>query len=298
MAVPALTASTLSPTTDAHRVAVAWLASLRSENTRAAYRRDLKDFLGFLAENQLDPFGVSRQVVDLYVVAMEAQGKSKATIARRLSALSSFYLYLVDEDVLAASPLSRVRRPRVRSDSPLLGLDLDEARAMLTSAEQRGRVDHALVCLLLLNGLRVSEATGADAADLDTERGHRILRITGKGGVSRVTPLAPRAIDAIDSSLDGRETGPILRHDGERLDRHRAARLVARVARDAGVSKRISPHSLRHTMVTLSLDAGVPIHIVQDAAGHASPETTRRYDRARHQLDKHATYKLADHLAG
>ena len=70
-----------------------------------------------------------------------------------------------------------------------------------------------------------------------------------------------------------------------------------RVARAAAITKKISPHSLRHTMVTLALDAGVPIHIVQDAAGHASPETTRRYDRARHALDGHATYVLAQHLA-
>lgn len=80
------------------------------------------------------------------------------------------------------------------------------------------------------------------------------------------------------------------------MNRHQAARAIGRLCRAAGITKRITPHSLRHTMVTLSLEAGVPIHLVQDAAGHASPATTRRYDRARHALDGHATYALVQHL--
>jgi integrase/recombinase XerD len=84
---------------------------------------------------------------------------------------------------------------------------------------------------------------------------------------------------------------------GDRLDRHDAARIVARVAHRAGLAKHITPHSLRHTMVTLALDAGVSLRDVQDAARHADPRTTRRYDRARHALDRHATYTLAAFLA-
>ncbi len=272
--------------------------SLRSENTRAAYRRDLQDLLGFLGRYDLDVFGVTRQVVDAYAVSMESEGRSAATIARRLSALASFYRYLVDEDVIAASPLERVRRPKVSAESPMLGLDRHEARALLAAASTSSATDHALACLLLLNGLRVSEATNAQITDLGAETGHDILRISAKGNVKRVVPLAPRTRDAVAAAVGDRRSGPILSADGRPLDRHRAARAVARLARSAGVSKRISPHSLRHTMVTQALEAGVPIHVVQDAAGHASPETTRRYDRARHKLDGHATYRLADHILG
>ena len=288
----------LVATSEVRTVAGAWLASLRSENTRAAYRRDLTDFLSFTDAHGVDVLAASRPVIDAYATAMETDGKSPATIARRLSALASFYRYLVDEGVLAASPVDRVRRPRVGTESPRLGLDRDEARAFLAAAEAAGPVEHALGCLLLLNGLRVSEATAAQVIDLDTERGHWVLRIVGKGGARRVTPLAPRTIAAVDALVDGRDTGPILLTDRRPLDRHTAARMIARVARRAGIDKRISPHSLRHTMVTQALEAGVPIHVVQDAAGHASPETTRRYDRARHQLDGHATYQLAHHLLG
>lgn len=279
-------------------LAGAWLASLRSDNTRSAYRRDLVDFLGFCAQGSVDPLVVSRPVVDLYARSLEAEAKAPATIARRLSALASFYRYLVDEGVLVASPVDRVRRPIVAQESPMLGLDRDEARALLRTAGSAGAADHALVCLLLLNGLRVSEATGLTIADLDIERGHHVVRIVGKGAKRRTAPLAPRTFAAVEAAVAGRASGTVLlSRDGRPMNRHQALRAVQRLCRQAGITKRVSPHSLRHSMVTQALEAGVPIHVVQDAAGHASPNTTRRYDRARHALDGHATYALAQHLA-
>jgi integrase/recombinase XerD len=111
--------------------------------------------------------------------------------------------------------------------------------------------------------------------------------------------LPPRAMRAIDATLGGRADGPLLvSNTGGRLDRHNAARIVTRLARRARLAKHITPHSLRHTMVTLALDAGVSLRDVQDAARHADPRTTRRYDRARHALDRHATYTLGAFLAG
>jgi integrase/recombinase XerD len=154
-----------------------------------------------------------------------------------------------------------------------------------------------LVCLLLLNGLRVSEAIDLTIADLDTERGHRVVRILGKGGRRRTAPLAPRTIAAVEAAIGGRTVGSIIESNASGpMNRHQATRAIRRLARAAGIAKPISPHSCRHTMITLSLEAGAPIHVVQDAAGHASPETTRRYDRARHALDGHAIYALAQQL--
>lgn len=279
-------------------VVMAWLASLRSANTRAAYGSDLTRFREFLTAEGWPEDQVSRPVVDAFATSMEHADLSPATIARRLSALASFYDYCLDAGLIAASPVDRVKRPTVAGDSPRLGLDRDEAAALLDAAESGGPRDHALVCLLLLNGLRVSEALGLTLADLDEERGHRIIRIKGKGGRTRTAPLAPRTQDAIAAQVGSRSDGALLLgEDGEAMNRHQAARAVRRLARAAGITKTISPHSLRHTMVTISLDAGVPLHVVQDAAGHLSPETTRRYDRARHALDGHATYALAQHLA-
>jgi integrase/recombinase XerD len=111
--------------------------------------------------------------------------------------------------------------------------------------------------------------------------------------------MAPRTARAIDLCVGERAHGPIFRGaHGQRLDRHAVARIVRRLARAAGVTKRISPHSLRHSFITAALDAGVPLRDVQEAASHADPRTTMRYDRGRQSLDRHATYIVATFVAG
>jgi integrase/recombinase XerD len=93
--------------------------------------------------------------------------------------------------------------------------------------------------------------------------------------------------------------GPVfVAGDGRRLDRHGAARIVRRVARRAGIAKPIGPHTLRHAFITAALDAAVPLRNVQEAASHADPRTTTRYDRARVSLDRHATYIVSTYTAG
>jgi len=159
--------------------------------------------------------------------------------------------------------------------------------------------EHALISLLALNGLRVSEATGADIEHLGLERGHRTLTITRKGGKVVTIPLAPRTARAIDLAIGERTAGPLfLAADGRRLDRHGAARVVRRVTRRTKITKQVSPHTLRHAFITAALDAGVPLRDVQEAASHADPRTTMRYDRARTSLDRHATYIVATYIAG
>jgi integrase/recombinase XerD len=153
--------------------------------------------------------------------------------------------------------------------------------------------------LLALNGLRVPEATGANIEALGTERGHRTLTITRKGGKVVTIPLAPRTARAIDLAIGERSDGPLfLVPDGRRLDRHGAARIARRAAGRAGIAKPAGPHTLRHAFITAALDAGVPLRDVQEAASHADPRTTIRYDRARGSLDRHATYIVAAYVAG
>jgi hypothetical protein len=123
----------------------------------------------------------------------------------------------------------------------------------------------------------VSEATGAGIEALGIERGHRTLVITRKGGKVVTIPLAPRTARAIDLAISERSEGPIfLTADGRRLDRHGAGRIVRRIARRAGITKPVGPHTLRHAFIT-ALDAGVPLRDVQEAASHADPRTTMRY---------------------
>jgi integrase len=178
-------------------------------------------------------------------------------------------------------------------------LDRSELGALLVQAGPGTRRDHALVTLLALNGLRISEALNADVEDLGVDRGHRTLRIVRKVGKRVTIPLALRTATAVDLYIGDRVAGPIfVGATCQRLARHAADRTVKRLARRAGISKRISPHSLRHSFITAALDAGVPPRDVQEAASHADPRTTMRYDRGRQDLDRHATYIVAAFVAG
>ena len=112
-------------------------------------------------------------------------------------------------------------------------------------------------------------------------------------------PSPPRTARAVDLAAGERSEGPILLSgDGTRLDRHAAGRIVRRLARRAGIHKRVGPHTLRHAFITAALDAGIPLRDVQEAASHADPRTTVRCDRARVSLDRHATYIVATFIAG
>ena len=189
-------------------------------------------------------------------------------------------------------------RPRLDYESHAVGLDRNEFGALLVAAGLGPPAEHALISLLALNGLRVSEATGADIEALGIERGHRTLVITRKGGKVVTIPLAPRTARAIGLAIGERTEGPIFLAEGRRLDRHGAGRIVRRIPRWAEITKPVRPHTLRHAFITAALDAGVPLRDVQEAASHADPRITMRYDRARTSPDRHATYIVAAYVAG
>jgi len=274
-----------------------FISSARNANTRHAYRNDLRDFSSFIGFDLVD---VKRADVDRYVQYMERLGRAPNTVARRLSVLSQFYKYCWQEDLISKSPIVHIKRPRLQTDeTTILGLDRDEARCLIDTARDMGPNEHALVCLLLLNGLRVSEACRARVEDLGRDRGYRTLRVTRKGGKVSVVPLCGRASDAIDAALGGRKNGVILRAQSgkEGMLRMNAAYILRRIVSTCGLEKKITPHSLRHTFVTLSLDAGASLRDVQDAAGHTDPRTTRMYDRARGALDRHPTHLVEAFLS-
>jgi len=153
--------------------------------------------------------------------------------------------------------------------------------------------------LLGFLGLRVSEDCSIDIEDLGTDRGHRTVTVLGKGSKLALLPLPPRVARALDLAAGERLSGPLLlSRAGTRLNRHAATRIVTRLARKAGITKHISPHSLRHSFITAALDAGVALRDVQIAARHADPRTTTRYDRAKNNLDRHASYIVTAFVAG
>jgi site-specific recombinase XerD len=281
------------------RAALAGFLAGYSGLTRDAYTLDLRQYTSWCVAHGLHLFTARRAEIGCFGHDMEATGRARATIARRLCTIAGFYRYAVEEDMLEHSPAAHVRRPRLDYESHAVGLDRNEVGALLVAAGLGTAAEHALISLLAINGLRISEALGADIDALGMERGHRTLTVLRKGGKIVTIPLAPRTARAIDLAVGERVDGPIFRRaDGQRMDRHAAGRIVRRVAKRAGVEKKISPHTLRHAFITAALDAGVPLRDVQEAASHADPRTTMRYDRARVSLDRHATYIVAAYLAG
>ncbi len=268
--------------------------------TLDAYRLDLRQWITWLATFHTDPFAVERAHIELYARTAEQEGKARSTIGRRLSTVCGFYRNCEQERLIDRNPGAHVRRPKQDYESTTLGLDRNELGAFLVQAGLSGGRDHALASLLALNGLRISEALGADIDKLEVNRGHRTVFIQRKGHKTATIPLAPRTARALDLYIGERESGPIFLNDEgtARPDRHASARIVRRLAKRAGIDKRISPHSLRHSFITAALDAGVPLRDVQEAASHSDPRTTMRYDRGRGSLDRHATYIVSTFVAG
>jgi integrase/recombinase XerD len=299
-AVPTTALVMIQPAfTGAERLGLAgYLAGYRGL-TREAYALDLRQFTAWCRARSVNLFAVRRADIEGFARDLEARGRARATVTRRLCTIAGFYVYAVGEELPEHSPAAHVRRPRVDYESHAVALDRNELGALLVAAGLGPPAGPALVSLLALNGLRVSEATGADIEQLGLERGHRTLTITRKGGKVVTIPLAPGTARAIDLAIGERTGGPVfLAADGRRLDRHGAGRIVRRAARCAGIAKVVTPHTLRHAFITAALDAGVPLRDVQEAASCADPRATMRYDRARGSLDRHATYIAAAYIAG
>jgi integrase/recombinase XerD len=289
------------------RLAAAFLAAYPANSARA-YRTDLRAWATWCGSLGVHPLAARRHHADAWVrhlttEAQPATGRpaSAATVARRLSGVAKFYDYAIhDAEAITYSPVANVRRPSVSEESSTTGLSADELRRLLAAATRHSPRMGALIGLLVLNGLRISEALAVDGRDYGHDRGHRVLRIVRKGGKTARVPLAPPVVRALDTYLDGRISGPIfLASDGvSRYPYQSAFSQVRRLARTAGIeaANAITPHSLRHSFATEALSLGAPLQDVQDALGHADPRTTRRYDRSRHNLDRSPTYLLATSL--
>jgi integrase/recombinase XerD len=193
--------------------------------TYEAYALDLRQYVTWCAEHRVVLFGARRSDIETFGRHLESLGRARATIARRLCTVAAFYRYVEEEGLIASSPAVHVRRPRLDYESNATGLDRNEVGALLVAAGLASARDHALITLLALNGLRVSEATGADIEELGLSRGHRTLTIHRKGGKVVTIPLAPRTARAIDLAVGERCEGPIfVNSSGDRLDRRRRTR--------------------------------------------------------------------------
>lgn len=286
-----------------------FLAGRLTEKTRAAYRQDLNAFFTFAGVRR--PADITADQVTAWRNSLMDAGLRPATVSRKLTAVRCLCDHLVYHGHLARNPADPkvVRAPRTSGASRTQGLTHGQAERLLEAPDRttlRGARDYAILRWLLQLGLRREELCTLTLADLGEERGHRTARIAGKGGKDRLLPLKPSLWQA---------TLAYLEKSGRALDREPAAAplftstrragkppvrltarmvwyIVTRYVRMAGIRKRISPHSLRHTAITLALDAGATIRQAQTFSGHADPKTTVRYDRTREDLDKSAAHLI------
>jgi site-specific recombinase XerD len=297
-------------------LAAAFLLSKKPGNTRSSYANDLglrfrgdtlewrpdgKGFLPYLTQIDVALFSARRQHIEAWVETCRREGLSDQTVNRRLSTVTGLYRYCLREELTDHNPMAYVERASVDPMfSPTFGPDLDQARAITRVAQEEGVRPAAIVGLLLYCGLRVSEVVGLAVEDLTVERGHRVVRVMGKGRKPAYVPLAPPAAAAVDAYLAERPGDGVM-FAGARggiLTRQKVFALVKRIGRKAALPRELTPHCLRHAYITLALDAGVPLRDVQDSARHARADTTRRYDHNRGLLERNAGYRLAEYLAG
>lgn len=273
-------------------------------NTRIAYEFDLRILFDWCAAEGLDPFEVNRIDLERFVrYLVDDRHNGPESVKRRVSAIKRWYRLAAHDGHIPQSPAEFVRVPHkyvdVRTELDL-GLSREEVAALLTTAKAARPVDAALIALLALMGLRVSEACGLTVHDVQHhDSGHRVCKLVGKGGKHATVPIAVPVARLLDAAIGDRTSGPLLVRPGRGpMNRVAAARVVARLAAAAGIDRKVTPHDLRRAYISGCLDAGMPLRDAQTAARHADPRMTARYDRRRYSLDRHGNYALAAFIAG
>ena len=292
--------------TPEHRIATfleAQAAELdASVNTRLAYARDLRDFTGWCGQHGLDLLSVQQDQIEGYLIDLDAQGLSRATRARRLSAIRQFYRFAFEEGWRSDNPAIRIKGPGRDKRLPKT-LTEDEVDRLLCASRKTGRAEDrvrntCLMELLYATGMRVSELV---SLPVQAARGDpRMLLVRGKGGKERMVPLSPPARAALvewlglrdsDEELARIENGKALsrflfpsRGASGHLTRHRFYALIKEFAVTAGVpSAKVTPHTLRHAFATHLLARGADLRAIQTLLGHADVATTEIYT---HVLDE------------
>ncbi len=270
------------------------------------YKADLLDYFGFLRLKKIDSLtSVDKHVLRDYLQHLMEQGTVKASIARKLSAIRSFYRYLLREHMIAASPVAETSSPKLDKRLPSF-LTTDEVTRLLESPDlslPKGRRDRAILELLYAAGLRVSELARLNIEQVNLST--REIRVWGKGAKERMVLMGEPAADALSAYLkQGRpelagekKTGAVfLNRDGGRLTERSVQYILQEYASRAGIGKRVHPHMLRHTFATHMLDGGADLRVVQHLLGHADLSTTQIYTHISKQRAK-KVYLAAHPLA-
>lgn len=259
-----------------------------SRHTLDSYRRDLRAL--FAAREAKRPEDLDADALYGWLDSLRNAGQAETTIARRLSAARGFFAHLIAEGRLRRDPSAQIPSPRLARRLPD-SLAVRDVDALLEAPSKDHRIaawrrqrDRALLEVLYAAGARISEAIGLTTDGLDPTL--RVLRLTGKGGKTRLVPCNERARAALEAWLsEGRKglagaasrSEVFLSRSGQPLDRSNAWRVVRRAARLAGLRAHVSPHSLRHAFATHLIEGGADLRSVQEMLGHASIRTTEIY---------------------
>ncbi len=273
-----------------------FLAGQLSDQTRRAYAADLCGFFGVgsMDEVSLERIqGITMEQVVAYRNFLLAN-YSKATVARKMSALRSMFDYFCSIGLLRNNPATSklARSPKVSTDSSTAGLTRQEAELLLRQPDQNtltGKRDFAILLLLLTAGLRRSEVVSVKKSDFFQVGSHVGLAVEGKGGKTEQIKMQPKTHAAIfDYCGQHGSDAVFLNQYGQPISTQAVWRIVEKYVAKAGIKKKITPHSLRHTFVTLAIDGGAKLVQVQTAARHSDPKTTMRYYRNKHNMDDNA----------
>ena len=258
-----------------------------SAHTVKGYREDLESLADYLADNQgRPPRPASISPLDLrqYVSDLHLAGYARSSISRRLASLRSFFRFAQREGTVDSNPAKPLRNPRKQRALPHF-MTSDEVERLLLApnkSEKMGARDLAILETMYSTGVRVSELVGMNVDDLDLAEG--VTRIRGKGKRERFAPLGSFAIGAIQHWLESRADGELERGDpvfvnrlGTRLSTRSVGRMLEKYIAQAGLDRRTTPHTLRHSFATHLLDRGADIRSVQELLGHRSLVTTQIY---------------------
>lgn len=271
-----------------------------SENSVEAYMRDLEQFAHFvLVKWDVPPRKVEREMVERYLEWLYDEGREKSSQARMLSGIRSFFNYLLLNDEIQSSPAEDISAPKAGRTLPDV-LTTDEIDRLISSIEVdtvKGRRDRAIVEVLYSCGLRVSELITLRVSDLFFGEGY--IRVIGKGDKQRLVPISDLARERISLYLDERKAAKsneevlFLNNRGKQLTRVMIFTILRRAALRAGIDKKLSPHTLRHSFATHLLEGGAGIRQVQELLGHESILTTEIYT---HLEAEHLRSTVEEHL--
>ncbi len=271
-----------------------------SENTVESYLRDLRQFAHFILRQwDVAPRKVERSMIERYMAWIFERGKEKTSQARALSGVRSFFNFLLLDDQMDTSPAEFILAPKCGRRLPdVLTVDeIDRIIAAVDLSTPKGRRDSAMLEVLYSCGLRVSELISLRMQDLFFGEGY--IRVIGKGDKQRLVPISPVARDKIQIYFEDRrpakanETIVFLNNRGAKLTRVMVFTILKGAACAAGIEKRISPHTFRHSFATHLLEGGASIRQVQEMLGHESILTTEIYI---HLDNAHLRRTVEEHL--